>query len=132
MTSRDVGRTIGEATYTDTANMTGENCISYCSSKGFQYAGTEYSQECCTSSYNASRLPCDDLTPTDGGQGAGANSRPLRLRLRRPTARQPAQVMPQKPAEEATASLSSTAPSQSARSRIRELMASVTSAATRQ
>lgn len=44
---RDVVRTISDATYTDTANMTDENCISYCSSKGLQYAGTEYAQECC-------------------------------------------------------------------------------------
>lgn len=47
MRCRDVGRTISEATYTDTSGMTDENCINYCSSKGLQYAGTEYSQECC-------------------------------------------------------------------------------------
>ncbi len=27
--------------------MTVESCISFCTSKGFQYAGTEYSAECC-------------------------------------------------------------------------------------
>lgn len=44
---RDVGRTISEATYTDTEGMTDENCISFCTTKGLQYAGTEYAQECC-------------------------------------------------------------------------------------
>lgn len=29
--------------------MTALNCINFCSSRGFQYAGTEYSQECCKS-----------------------------------------------------------------------------------
>lgn len=130
--NRDVGRTIGEATYTDTANMTDENCISYCSSKGFQYAGTEYSQECCTSSYTAFSPPLDDLHPLMMCQGAGANSRPLRPRPRRRIAHRPVPAMPQRLAEGATASLSSTAPSQSARSRIQGLMASATSAATRQ
>lgn len=51
-----MGRTISEATYTDGTNMTGLNCISFCSSRGFQYAGTEYSQECCTSTQAASFL----------------------------------------------------------------------------
>lgn len=59
---RDVGRTINGATYTDTQNMTDENCISYCSSKGFQYAGTEYSQECCMYSPKPSTLRASPRT----------------------------------------------------------------------
>ncbi|KAJ9157373.1 Glyoxal oxidase-like protein [Pleurostoma richardsiae] len=42
----DVGRTINAATYGDNVNMTGANCVNYCSSKGYQYAGTEYYDEC--------------------------------------------------------------------------------------
>lgn len=42
----DVGRTISAAAYADNVGMTIETCISFCSSKGFQYAGTEYYQEC--------------------------------------------------------------------------------------
>ncbi|KAK9789619.1 hypothetical protein SCARD494_08890 [Seiridium cardinale] len=41
----DVGRTIG-ADSTTGNQMTAQSCISYCSSKGYPYAGTEYYSEC--------------------------------------------------------------------------------------
>lgn len=44
---RDVGRTIGAASYTSKNAMTDEACIAYCSSLGYIYAGTEYSSQCC-------------------------------------------------------------------------------------
>lgn len=44
---RDVGRTLTQGGYYDTVAMTDESCISYCSSLGYIYAGTEYSTECC-------------------------------------------------------------------------------------
>ncbi|KAL2141040.1 hypothetical protein VTI28DRAFT_2930 [Corynascus sepedonium] len=48
------GRTINAAAYTDGDNMTTEACLDYCASKGFPYAGTEYSVECyCGSSLAA-------------------------------------------------------------------------------
>ncbi|KAL2199244.1 glyoxal oxidase like protein [Corynascus similis CBS 632.67] len=48
------GRTINAAAYTDGDNMTTEGCLDYCASKGFPYAGTEYSVECyCGSSLAA-------------------------------------------------------------------------------
>ncbi|KAL2168473.1 hypothetical protein VTG60DRAFT_7209 [Thermothelomyces hinnuleus] len=40
------GRTINSASYADGTNMTNAACLSYCASKGFPYAGTEYSVEC--------------------------------------------------------------------------------------
>jgi hypothetical protein len=40
-------RVFAGATYTDTAGMTDESCILFCEGKGFIYAGTEYSHECC-------------------------------------------------------------------------------------
>jgi hypothetical protein len=43
---RDVGRTIDAAGYIDDTGMTVESCISFCSSRGLQYAGVEYSHEC--------------------------------------------------------------------------------------
>ncbi|KAH8900419.1 glyoxal oxidase like protein [Thozetella sp. PMI_491] len=42
----DVGRTIGDASYTDQISMTDESCIAFCASKGYRYAGTEYYHEC--------------------------------------------------------------------------------------
>ena len=42
-------RTLASASYTNTTGMTEESCISYCSTLGYIYAGTEYSQECCGS-----------------------------------------------------------------------------------
>lgn len=40
------GRTLRGAAYADEAEMTAEACIDFCSSRGFQYAGAEYSIEC--------------------------------------------------------------------------------------
>lgn len=40
------GRALAGATFTDTKNMTVELCTAYCQSKGFSFAGVEYSQEC--------------------------------------------------------------------------------------
>lgn len=38
--------------------MTNELCLSYCQSRGYAYAGTEYRRECwCGSSYAATRQP---------------------------------------------------------------------------
>jgi len=33
--------------YANATGMTSESCIAYCDTKGFYYAGTEYSSECC-------------------------------------------------------------------------------------
>ena len=40
------GRALTGASYTDTTDMTVENCISFCGDKDFIYAGLEYYQEC--------------------------------------------------------------------------------------
>jgi hypothetical protein len=40
-------RTLTSAGYTDTKSMTVENCVNYCTSLNFIYAGVEYGQECC-------------------------------------------------------------------------------------
>lgn len=36
------GRTLSGDSYTSGTNMTSENCIAYCSTNNFVYAGTEY------------------------------------------------------------------------------------------
>ena len=40
-------RTLSGPTYADQVNMTGGNCIAFCDEKGYAFAGTEYSYECC-------------------------------------------------------------------------------------
>jgi len=42
----DVGRTLISGGY-DSAAMTDESCIDYCSTHGYIYAEAKYSQECC-------------------------------------------------------------------------------------
>ena len=44
--SSDVGRTLTEGGYDDVIGMTDEDCIDYCNSLGYVYAGTEYYHEC--------------------------------------------------------------------------------------
>ncbi|KAI0294118.1 galactose oxidase [Multifurca ochricompacta] len=39
-------RTLTSATFTDTSNMTVENCVNFCNNRNFIYAGVEYAQEC--------------------------------------------------------------------------------------
>ncbi|KAH8891152.1 glyoxal oxidase like protein [Thozetella sp. PMI_491] len=67
----DVHRTINEAGYAS-ASMTIESCISFCTSKGFQYAGVEYSQECyCGSSLAAGS---ESASMTDCSMACSGNS----------------------------------------------------------
>lgn len=40
-------RTLTSVGYTDTKNMTVENCVDFCNTQNFVYAGVEYGQECC-------------------------------------------------------------------------------------
>lgn len=40
-------RTLQGPYYVNATGMTGPQCIAYCDSKGYIYAGTEYSTECC-------------------------------------------------------------------------------------
>ncbi|PMD60425.1 WSC-domain protein [Hyaloscypha bicolor E] len=42
----EVGRTLNGASYSNDTTMTDESCISFCSAKGFLYAGTEYASQC--------------------------------------------------------------------------------------
>lgn len=75
------GRTLGGAGYADGEEMTIESCLAFCTSKGFAYAGTEYSVECfCGSSIAAAateltdadcNMPCSG----DATQPCGAGSK---------------------------------------------------------
>lgn len=75
------GRTLNGASYADGAAMTIGTCLSFCASKGFAYAGTEYSQECwCGSSLatgaaqvadSVCNMPCTG----DATEPCGAGSR---------------------------------------------------------
>jgi hypothetical protein len=40
-------RTLGGLSYTNATGMTDESCIAFCDEKGYYFAGTEYSSECC-------------------------------------------------------------------------------------
>jgi len=40
------GRALTSASYTDTKNMTVENCVNFCNGQKYIYAGVEYAQEC--------------------------------------------------------------------------------------
>lgn len=44
-------RALTGASYNTNTAMTDESCITFCSGKGFIYAGTEYSAECCEWSF---------------------------------------------------------------------------------
>ncbi|KAL2165179.1 hypothetical protein VTH06DRAFT_475 [Thermothelomyces fergusii] len=75
------GRTINGASYADGANMTNAACTSYCASKGFRYAGTEFSVECFCGNILASgtekladsecNMPCSG----DAGEPCGAGAK---------------------------------------------------------
>lgn len=71
-------RSLSLAFYRDDAGMTGETCIAYCSSKGYNVAGTEYSSEC----YCGTTLPslaeesdCDMACSGDSTEACGGPAR---------------------------------------------------------
>jgi len=45
-TDNVAARTLTSAGYTDTTNMTVENCVNFCNKQNYIYAGVEYGQEC--------------------------------------------------------------------------------------
>ena len=49
-------RALGEATFVDPEAMTVESCVSFCSTKGLNFAGLEFGQECCTCRDRASEM----------------------------------------------------------------------------
>jgi len=75
------GRTIGAAGYADPANMTIETCIDFCETRGFAYAGVEYSVECfCGNSLapaasQVSASQCNMACAGDSTQPCGGPSR---------------------------------------------------------
>lgn len=75
------GRTLNGGGYADGNNMTIESCIAYCSSHGFQYAGTEYSVECfcgsglATGATEVADSVCNMPCSGDATQPCGAGSR---------------------------------------------------------
>ncbi|KAM3075161.1 hypothetical protein ACMFMF_005840 [Clarireedia jacksonii] len=80
----DVGRTLTDGQYIDNVNMTDESCISYCSSKSLNYAGTEYSSECyCgnTLTIGAGPAPASDCEMPCVGNSSEPCGGPNRLNL---------------------------------------------------
>ncbi|KAH8891648.1 glyoxal oxidase like protein [Thozetella sp. PMI_491] len=78
------GRTLQDASYADGAAMTDESCIAFCTSKGFQYAGTEYSSECyCGSALAAGAgvAPAAECTMACSGDATEVCGGPSRLSL---------------------------------------------------
>lgn len=78
--NRDVGRTINAANTAD-AQMTTQKCTQFCFTKGFPYAGTEYTSECYCGSQLATggvKAPATDCSMACGGnatQPCGGGSR---------------------------------------------------------
>ncbi|KAJ8597264.1 copper radical oxidase-like protein [Rhizopogon salebrosus TDB-379] len=76
-------RTLSAAAYTDTANMTVESCINFCStgSNAYVYAGVEYAQECYCGNYfssgatNVSSSDCDMPCDGNAAEFCGAGNR---------------------------------------------------------
>jgi hypothetical protein len=77
----DVGRTIDAAGYTDGVAMTVESCINFCSTKGLQYAGIEYAQECycgstlAATSKQAPETECNMACKGNASETCGAGGR---------------------------------------------------------
>ncbi|GAB0136237.1 hypothetical protein EsDP_00004548 [Epichloe bromicola] len=78
--NRDIGRTINGADTAD-GQMTTQKCTQFCFTKGFPYAGTEYTSECYCGSQLASggvKAPATDCSMACGGnatQPCGGGSR---------------------------------------------------------
>ena len=78
-----MGRTLSDAGFADNVGMTTEKCIAFCVSKGYQYAGTEYSQECYCGAQPAAaatlvaesqcQTPCKGNTTQPCGGGSRLN-----------------------------------------------------------
>jgi hypothetical protein len=49
-------RTLSSVGYMDANNMTVENCVNFCNTRKFIYAGVENGQECCKWRFRSSRL----------------------------------------------------------------------------
>ncbi|POS81485.1 copper radical oxidase, partial [Diaporthe helianthi] len=91
----DVVRTIGDASYVDGTNMTALNCINFCSSRRFQYAGTEYSQECYCGSQlapaaaNATESDCSSPCTGNANEPCGGANRLTLYHSSQPVGPQP-------------------------------------------
>ncbi|KAF2458759.1 WSC domain-containing protein, partial [Lineolata rhizophorae] len=75
-------RTLNGATYASGDAMTASSCASFCGSRGFKYAGTEYAAECwCGNALAAdsdaapSEADCDMACSGDATQPCGGSNR---------------------------------------------------------
>ena len=90
-------RTLADASYINTTGMTEQSCISYCSTLGYIYAGTEYSQECCKSRTKLPFRPVINLYFSQ--QTAAMQLPPLELSLQAPIVIWPVREIAQRFAE---------------------------------
>ncbi|KAF8156193.1 hypothetical protein K438DRAFT_2026364 [Mycena galopus ATCC 62051] len=80
-TDNVAARTLAGASYTDAANMTVENCINFCNTQEFIYAGVEFMQECYCDNFienSATTAPitdCDLVCTGDVDEFCGGASR---------------------------------------------------------
>ena len=85
-------RTLTSAGYTNATGMTVENCVNYCNTRNFIYAGVEYGQECCELCFQChpihtlvlSRLRYSDHMVCEYkivGMSYQMGGRPLRIRI---------------------------------------------------
>lgn len=72
-------RSLPLAFYRDSFGMTGETCIAFCNSKGYNVAGTEYSSECYCGTVLPSLAQESDCSMACSGDSSEACGGPARL-----------------------------------------------------
>ncbi|THH31673.1 hypothetical protein EUX98_g2514 [Antrodiella citrinella] len=81
ITDNPGARTLGGDTFTDTVNMTVENCVNFCVEKNWIFAGVEFSQECycgntlLNGATNATATDCNDACTGNANEICGGASR---------------------------------------------------------
>ncbi|KAI0058608.1 copper radical oxidase [Artomyces pyxidatus] len=74
-------RSLSSASFTDTVNMTVENCVAFCDKQNFIFAGVEFAQECYCGDIignggtNATATECDSPCTGNPNEDCGAGSR---------------------------------------------------------
>ncbi|KAJ7025972.1 galactose oxidase [Mycena alexandri] len=83
-TDSTAARTLSASSTTDGVNMTVENCIAFCDSNQFVFAGVEFMQECYCDDFienNATKTPITDCNLPCTGNGSEFCGGPARLNI---------------------------------------------------
>ncbi|KAI0052846.1 copper radical oxidase [Auriscalpium vulgare] len=80
-TDNPATRTLSSASFTDTQNMTVENCVTFCDNQAFIFAGVEFAQECycgdiiANGGTNATASDCNSPCTGNSKEDCGAGGR---------------------------------------------------------